>query len=167
MLSARLLALLGCDEAWLTPASHDQGLDSFGYSQAFGPTTPREIRQQCRIVFLAQAKHYEKHKIGSRDLREFVGAVELAIHKIFSTVDAKYDDLTIRPFGPTVMVFLTTQELPFTVKTIGRNAGIVVLSAQDLAIALSNKRIVNKSRWTKSALIRDMRKSLRGIHSAK
>ena len=166
-LSARLLAILGCDTVWTTPTSHDQGLDSFGYSAPFSPYVPREIRQQCRIVFLAQAKHYNKHKIGSRDLREFVGAVGLALHKIFSTVDEKYAELTIKPFGPTVMVLLTTQELPCTVKTIGRNAGILVLSAQDLAIALTKKGIVSKSRWTKNGLVKDMRKSLWGIPRAK
>lgn len=166
-LSARFLAILGCDTVWTTPASHDQGLDSFGYSIAFDTTVPKEIRQQCRIVFLAQAKHYNKHKIGSRDLREFVGAVELAIHKIFSTVDSKYNDLTIKPFGPTVMVLMTTQEIPYTVKTIGRNAGIVVLSAQDLAIALSGKGIVSGSRWTKKSLIKDLKHSLQGIPCAR
>ena len=77
-LSARFLAILGCDTVWTTPASHDQGLDSFGYSIAFDTTVPKEIRQQCRIVFLAQAKHYNKHGDWiTRDLREFVGGVRV------------------------------------------------------------------------------------------
>jgi len=165
-LSARVLGVLGCDEVWFTPASHDQGLDSFGYSIAFRRSNPREIHAQCRMVFLAQAKHYKKYKIGSRDIREFVGSAELAVHKIFSTVDQRYAALRIKPFGPTVMVFMTTQEIPRTVKTMGQNFGIVVLSAQDIGNALSKAGVVNKSRWTQTRLAADMKRSLRGIARA-
>jgi len=165
-LSATLLAVLGCDTVWKTPASHDQGLDAFGYAQAFPSKTPHEVRSQCRIVYLAQAKHFSKHKVGSRDLREFVGSVELAVHKIFSTVDQKYADLEIKPFGPCIMVFTTSEEIPFTVKTIGHNAGIVVLSAQDIALTLSKARIIQRNRWTKRFLSRDMRRAIGGIQSA-
>jgi hypothetical protein len=165
-LSANLLTVLGCDMVWKTPASHDQGLDAFGYAPAFTSKTPREIRSQCRIVYLAQAKHYSKHKVGSRDLREFVGSVELAVHKIFSTVDEKYVDLEIRPFGPCVMVLMTSEEIPFTVKTIGRNAGIVVLSAQDIAMTLSKGKIIKRDRWTKGFLTKDMRRAIRDIRCA-
>ena len=136
-LSARVLAALGCAEVWVTPLSHDQGLDAFGYAPAFPQNVPAEINAQCRLVYLAQAKHYKRQAIGSRDIREFVGSVQLATHKIFSTEDQKYEDLTIKPLGPSILVFVTTEELPRTVKAMGRNAGIVVLAAQDLAILLS------------------------------
>lgn len=166
-LSARLLAILGCDRVWKTPASHDQGLDSFGYSYVFRSSIPREIRSQCRVVFLAQAKHYNKHKIGSRDLREFVGSKELAVHKIFSTVDEKYTDLSIKPFGPTVLVFITTQEIPRTVKLMGKHAGILVFSAQDLSIMLSKAGVINlRSNRTSKNLARAIRASLQEIPCA-
>jgi hypothetical protein len=165
-LSAWVLSALGCHDVWVTPLSHDQGLDSFGYAAAFSSRVPREIASQCRVVYLAQAKHYKKHTVGSRDLREFVGSVELAIHKIFSTVDQKYKDLVIKPFGPSIMVFLTTEELPRTVKTIGRNAGIVVLAAQDLAVLFSRARLVPRNRWKHRSIRSALRRSIRGQQKA-
>lgn len=165
-LSARVLAILGCSQVWTTPHSHDQGLDAFGYADAFPDIVPREISNQCRIVCLAQAKHYKKHKVGSRDIREFVGSVELAVHKIYSTEDQKYADLTIRPFGPTVMVFVTTEELPRTVKLIGQKTGIVVISAQDLAVIFSRVLNLHDNRWRRRSILTALRRSITGIEKA-
>lgn len=165
-LSARILQVLGCDAVWVTPASHDQGLDSFGYAPAFPQDVPQEITKQCRVVYLAQAKHNKRHAVGSRDLREFVGSVELAIHRIFSTEDEKYEDLTISPFGPCVMVLVTTEELPRTVKTIGRNAGIVVLSASDLAILFSRTNSIPK-RSERKTLVAALKRLASGFPTAR
>lgn len=165
-LSARVLALLGCNEVWLTPLSHDQGLDAFGYAQAHPHQVPREISCQCRIVYLAQAKHYKKHKVGSRDIREFVGSRDLAMFKIFSNEDQMYKNLVIKPFGPSVMVFVTTEELPRTVKIMGKNAGIVVLSAQDLAVLFIRSRIVSTKRWGRRNILAALRRSLKGLPKA-
>lgn len=165
-LSAKILLLLGCRESWVTPQSHDQGLDAFGYASAFPAGVPIQISDQCRIVCLAQAKHYRKHKVGSSEIREFVGARELAIHKIFSTEDQRYADLEIRPFGPSMMVFITTEELPRTVKLMGKNSGIIVLSAQDLAVIFLKARIVRVGNWSQSAIVRALKTSIRGIPTA-
>jgi len=165
-LSARVLAILGCTQVWTTPSSHDQGLDAFGYAGAFPDIVPLEISNQCRIVCLAQAKHYKKHKVGSRDIREFVGSVELAVHKIYSIEDKKYTDLTIRPFGPTVMVFVTTEELPRTVKIMGQKTGIVIMSAQDLAVLFSRVLIIQGNRWQRRSILAALRHSIIGIENA-
>ncbi len=166
LLSARILKILGCNEVWVTPQSHDQGLDSFGYSAAFKSVIPPEIHSQCRIVYLAQAKHYKKNLIGSRDIRELIGSAELAMFRIFSTVDEKYEDLNIKPYGPCILVLITTEEIPRTVKLIGRNAGIVVLSAQDLAILLTRAKIVTRTGSQRKSITASLKRSLRGIRIA-
>src|SRR5574341_377788 len=162
-LSARILAILGCTDVWVTPQSHDQGLDAFGYADAFPKMVPKEINSQCKIVCLAQAKHYKKDVVGSRDIREFIGSVELAIHKIYSTIDAKYIDLEIKPFGPCIMVFITTEEIPKTVKLISKNAGIFVLCAQDLAMLLLRAKILSNRNWHKRGISSALKRSIQGL----
>ncbi|MFA6091983.1 MAG: restriction endonuclease [Elusimicrobiota bacterium] len=162
-LSARVLALLGCGQVWVTPQSHDQGLDAFGYAPVHSRKVPQDIASQCRLVYLAQAKHYKKHKVGSRDIREFVGSVELAVHKIFSTHDTKYSDLEIRPFGPSILVFVTTEELPRTVRLMGKNAGIIIVSAQNLAALFLRARILRTSNWRRQRIISALRVSIRNL----
>jgi hypothetical protein len=165
-LSAYILTLLGCQNVWITPLSHDQGLDAFGYARPFSLNVPYEISGQCRVVYLAQAKHYKRHPVGSSHLREFVGSRELAMHRIYSE-DHRYEDLIIKPFGPSIMVFVTTAEIPHTVKTMARNAGIVVLGAQDLAVLFSGMQIIHPNRWKRKMITAALKQSTRGLATAR
>lgn len=160
-LSARVLVILGCKTVYVTPASHDQGLDAFGYASPFSGTMLPDCR--CATVCLAQAKHYKKHKIGSRDIREFVGSRELAAHKIYSTADDKYPELEIKPYGPAVMIIVTTEELPRQVMNMSGKTGIVVLSAKDLAHLFLKARVIAKDAWTRRKIERALRSSLEGL----
>lgn len=153
-LSAVILKWMGCREVWATPLSHDQGLDAFGYYYGFKKYLPR--RCVCTVVMLAQAKHYRKHKVGTKDIREFVGSYDLAVHKIFSTLDAKYSQLLIKPFGPTLLVFLTTQEVPMTFKRLADKAGVVVLAAEDIYYIIIKRRFLRALKWSKSNLVRKL-----------
>jgi hypothetical protein len=129
--SAHLLRLASCSRVWKTQETHDEGLDSFGYMPYFRIHN-KWVGGSPEVVFLAQAKHYNDCKVGSRDIREFVGSSRLAALKIYSKIDERYGDLEIRPFAPVALVFVTTQEVPRTVKHMARAAGIVVLTSDDL-----------------------------------
>jgi hypothetical protein len=49
-LAAIVLRVLGCQEVFFTPSSHDQGVDAFGYQSLVQPTPYGATH--------AQAKHY-------------------------------------------------------------------------------------------------------------
>src|SRR5947207_2054180 len=51
---------------------------------------------------------------------------------ILSKADNRYVDLQIMPFSPLAMIFVTTQEVPRTVKLMARTSGLVVLTSDDL-----------------------------------
>ncbi|OGW71348.1 MAG: hypothetical protein A2047_00050 [Omnitrophica bacterium GWA2_41_15] len=148
--SAIVLKWMGCREVWVTPASHDQGLDAFGYS--YDLKKYLSSKSECVIVMLAQAKHYIKTKIGTKEIREFVGAFGLAIHKIFSSVDDKYEQLEIKPFGPAVLVFLTTQEVPQTVKRLATRSGIVVLTTEDIYEMFYKRGVLRHAKWSQRSI---------------
>lgn len=129
--SAHLLQLASCDRVWHTQETHDEGLDAFGYMPYF-KIKNKWIGGSPEVVFLAQAKHYLDSKVGSADLREFVGTSKLAQLKIYSKIDGRYNDLQIKPFAPLALIFVTSQEVPRTVKNMARAAGVVVLTSDDL-----------------------------------
>ncbi len=128
--SAHVLRLASCNRVWKTQETHDEGLDAFGYMSYF--QINNEWIGSPEVIFLAQAKHYSDCKVGSRDIREFVGSSRLAALRIYSKIDDRYTDLDIKPFAPVALIFVTTQEVPRTVKNMGRASGIVVLTSDDL-----------------------------------
>ena len=128
-LAAFVLSMIGCDLAFRTPQSNDQGIDAFGY-RSFLPDD--SYGSDHWMVFLVQAKHYKKAQVGTKDVREFVGSVKLALHEIYSSVDKKYHLLEMKPFAPIAMRLITSEEVISSVKRLSERAGIVVYSADDL-----------------------------------
>lgn len=131
-LSALVLESAGCSYVRRTPESHDQGIDAFGYFEYYRRRQGKWLGLTPRLVFLAQAKHYSECKVGTKDIRDFVGSFDLALHKIYSTIDIRYSDLELLPFGPVALIFITSEEVPSTVKRLAGRAGVVVLSSDDL-----------------------------------
>jgi len=128
-LAAYVLSYIGCDVAFRTPQSNDQGLDAFGY-RPFLPETSHGTENW--IVFLAQAKHYRKAQVGTKDVREFIGAATLAPYKIFSDADAIYTLLELKPFAPSALILITSEEVISSVRRLAEQAGIVLYDSSDL-----------------------------------
>lgn len=127
-----MLEAAGCSYVRRTPASHDQGIDAFGHATYFHCKKGKWHAAEPKITFLAQAKHYRQCQVGTKDIRDLVGSYDLALHKVFSTVDIRYKELDLLPFAPVGLVFLTSEEIPLPVKRLASRAGIVVLSSDDL-----------------------------------
>lgn len=133
-LSAIVLGVIGCSEVFFTPQSHDQGVDAFGYQNVIDPIPYGATHH---ITWIVQAKHYAASSVNTGDVRELVGSKELLVSKVFSTVDQRYKQLTLRPYAPTAIVLVTTEEIPSTVRRLAEGAGIFVLAASDLYHILS------------------------------
>jgi hypothetical protein len=128
-LAAHVLGELGCDPAFRTTLSNDQGIDGFGY-RSYLPGS--RTSPGYSMTFLAQAKHYRKSQVGTKEVREFVGAVHLALHHIYSSVDDLYQLLDLKPFEPTALVLITSEEVISSVRRLADRAGLVVYSSDDL-----------------------------------
>lgn len=165
-LSAYVLKLAGCTAFWKTPESHDQGLDAFGYFQFFERNSGDWFAGVPRLTLLAQAKHFSDSKVGSKDIREFIGSFDLALHKIYSTVDEKYTDLDILPFAPVGLLFITTEEIPLTVKRLGIRSGVIVLTSDDLHDLLVSSWPRRPKKLTKNWVLKKIRSSIKTIPKA-
>jgi hypothetical protein len=131
-LAPAILKLAGCALVWATPASHDQGLDAFGYSKFFVTKTLKWKGVPPYVVFLVQAKHYSKYKIDSALIREFVGASRLAQHSVYALHCDKYTDLAFRAFSPVALVYLTSGEISRSAKILAQNAGVILLASDEI-----------------------------------
>jgi hypothetical protein len=133
-LAAIVLRILGCSDVFLTPSSHDQGVDAFG-SQGLVQPTPYGVTHG--LTWVAQAKHYKATRITTGDVRELVGSKELLVSKIFSTVDERYKELSLRRYAPIAIVLITTEEIPTTVRKLADGAGVFVFASSDLFYLLA------------------------------
>lgn len=129
MLAAIILRILGCQEVFSTPHSHDQGVDAFGHQNLVQPT-PYGVTH--RLTWVAQAKHYKETHLSTGDIRELVGSKELLVAKVFSTVDERYKELRLRRFAPIAIALITTEEIPTTVRRLADGAGVFVFASSDL-----------------------------------
>lgn len=134
LLSAIVLQVLGCDPVFATPASRDQGVDAFGQVRLVAPT-PYGLTHS--LTWVAQAKHYSGTKVSTDQVRELVGSTELLLSKVFADVDVRYVELRLRPWGPTAIALVTTEEVPMSVRRLADGAGIFVFAASDLYHLLS------------------------------
>lgn len=135
-LAAIILKALGCKEVFFTPSSHDQGVDAFGYQDLVGPTPYGTTHG---LTWIAQAKHYLSSHVTTGNVRELVGSKELLIAKVFSTVDERYKELRLRPYAPTAVALITTEEIPSTVRRLAEGAGVFVFASSDLFHLLSSR----------------------------
>lgn len=133
-LSAVILKLIGCGQAFFTPTSHDQGVDAFGYQDVIKPTPYGTTHQ---LTWIVQAKHYLSSSVSTGDVRQLVGSKELLLARAFSTVDQRYKELKLKHFAPTAIALITTEEIPSTVRRLAEAAGIYVFAASDLYHVLS------------------------------
>jgi hypothetical protein len=128
-LAAVMLRKLGCTAVFATPSSHDQGIDAFGY---LGLVQPTPYGVTHGLTWIAQAKHYRATDVTTGHIRELVGSKELLLAKVFSTVDQRYKELRLRPYAPTAVALITTEEIPSTVRRLADSAGVFVFAASDL-----------------------------------
>ena len=135
-LAAIILRVLGCEEVFFTPSSHDQGVDAFGNQSLVAPTPYGTLH---RLTWIAQAKHFLSSHVTTGDVRDLVGSKELLVAKVFSTVDLRYKELKLRPYAPTAVALITTEEIPSTVRRLADGAGVFIFASSDLFHLLSSR----------------------------
>jgi hypothetical protein len=159
MLAAVVLRVLGCQEVFSTPSSHDQGVDAFGHMRLVHPT-PYGVSHG--LTWIAQAKHYAASQLTTADVRELVGSKELLVARVFSTVDERYKELRLRMFAPTAIALVTTEEIPGTVRRLADGAGAFIFASSDLFHLLGPSL---KKKYTVAAVRQFVKKQAKTIRT--
>lgn len=143
-LCARVLQIIGCNDVWATPASHDQGIDAFGRIALFNPperipsfAKTRVANDEPSVWIVLQAKHYTKEKVRSSEIRELAGATYLAKYGLYAQASAKYEQLELKPLAPIAIVLMTSGETKRTVRILSEKSGIALLNSSDLCAIFS------------------------------
>jgi hypothetical protein len=158
-LAAIALRILGCQDVFSTPTSHDQGVDAFGY-QILVPPTPYGVTHH--LTWIAQAKHYKATQVATGDIRELIGSTELLVAKVFSTVDERYKELRLLSYAPIAVALITTEEIPNTVRRLAEGAGVFVFASSDLYYLLAPSL---KKKYTAGAVRAFVRKESKTIRT--
>lgn len=124
-LGALVCTFLGCDEAFVTKKSHDQGIDIIGIERfkLFSSTRNSYI--------IGQSKNYSKGLVDVRDVRELAGAILLLRHKEFSQ-QLVYKSISISSLSPVKGIFVTSYFFAEPALKLCDNSGIIPIDFLDL-----------------------------------
>lgn len=134
-LCAYYVGLLGCEDFRVTRRSSDQGLDFYGTipydrSSFFDPITEKSF-------LIGQAKLYTS-KVGTPEIREFIGSIELLKRKIFSSDKYSYQFASsLKYFSVITPIFISSSSFTKDAKEVCLKAGVRMVDAVKLIALLT------------------------------
>lgn len=142
---ACVLRELGATLVRVTTHSDDQGIDFYGIlslgQNSFLPSPFGQLAYDVKLRFAGQAKHYPTRPVGPEMIRELVGSISLARHKVFTTNDDLFDDLEVLPFNPIVAMFFTTGRFTSGALELAEKSGVIAKSGEQLAVFLADRGV--------------------------
>src|SRR5574341_1224303 len=142
---ACVLKELGATLVRVTAHSDDQGIDFYGIlslgRNSFLPFPFGQLAHDVKLRFAGQAKHYPTRPVGPEMIRELVGSISLARHKVFTTNDDMFDDLEVLPFNPLVAMFFTTGRFTSGALELAEKSGVIAKSGEQLAVFLADRGV--------------------------
>ncbi|HYG97623.1 MAG TPA: restriction endonuclease [Terriglobales bacterium] len=141
-----VLAIIGVDEPILTPRSADEGIDFYGRlrleKHIFTDKPLPGLQRQLGVWLIGQAKHYTKGQVSTPEVRDLVGAVNLAKgHAFGSGEDDKYKNLAVRVCDPVFYLFFTTGRLSANSWTLLERSGVIGMDGQMLSAFLADHAV--------------------------
>jgi hypothetical protein len=142
-----LLQLIGVEEPSITQYSADEGIDFYGKlhlrrAMSVDALYP-SIQNQLSVWTIGQAKHYKKGDVSTFEIRDLVGAVELARGKAFGATGEKYSDLDLRVCDPIFYLFFTTGRITANTWRLLNRSGVAGMDGDMVASFLADNSIGN------------------------
>lgn len=145
ILSGRVLSLLGVDEVHVTQSSADQGVDFFGRLALGELVKPTRLtpggEKQLHVWLVGQSKHYQETKIGTGEIRELVGSIELARAKIFAGTKDPRHKLTARLCDPIVYLMFTTGNFTTDSRSLLSKSGVLSFDGMQISQLLADSEV--------------------------
>lgn len=145
MFCGALLRLWNCTSVNVTQASADQGVDFYGkvpLGKFLKKTILPESAEEGMFAWIVgQAKKYDISKISTSELRELVGAVQLAKSKVFSTATDPLSELNILTCNPVIYLIATTGQMTSGSHKVLERSGIIGLDGFQLSTILADNEV--------------------------
>lgn len=144
-LCSGLLDVIGVEDVETTAYSADEGIDFYGklklgrfiLVEDFYPG----VQQQLSVWMLGQAKHYVASKVSTFEVRELVGAIELARAGAYGSVGEKYADLRLRVCDPVFYLFFTTGRISLNSWRLIHRSGVAAMDGDMVAAFLADHAV--------------------------
>ena len=119
----------------ITRHSHDQGIDFIGIVEKNKKSRLYSAKSSVNNVYLiGQAKHYEKDKVKTNEIRELAGSIYLLKTKGFGLKNDPYSHVTIKSYTPIFVYFITSFYFSESAKQLCLNTDIVPIDRILLAL---------------------------------
>ncbi len=134
-LCAYYVSLLGCEDFRVTRWSSDQGLDFYGTlpfkeKNLFGPVSEK-------VFLIGQAKLYNA-KVGTGEIREFFGSIELLKRKLYSDEKYAYSFATeLKPYTLINPIFISSSSFSKDAIKLCKSVGIRIIDIVKLISLLT------------------------------
>jgi len=144
-LCAGILSVMGVKQPKLTRYSADEGIDFYGKLHLENLLFPNavfpSIQRQLSIWIIGQAKHYIASQGSTPEIRDLVGAIELAKGRAFGSSDDKFSDLRIRVCDPVFYLFITTGRITGNSWKLLTESGVIGMDGEMVASFLCDHSI--------------------------
>ena len=144
-LCAGVLELLGVREPSVTSYSADEGIDFYGEWGLGGhqssSVTSAWVEKQLSVWMLGQAKHHTVGQVSTFEVRELVGAVELAKGRAYGSAGEKYRELQLRVCDPVFYLFFTTGRISSASWRLIYKSGVAAMDGNMIASFLAERGI--------------------------
>lgn len=152
-----LLDLIGVADPKITQYSADEGIDFYGKLDleqlVLLDTSLPNIQRQLSAWMIGQAKHYKSGQVSTFEIRDLVGAVELARGKAFGSLEQKYVDLDLKACDPVFYLFFTTGRITANTWRLLDRSGVAGMDGEMVAALLAEKSVgVEKDVFSETAL---------------
>lgn len=141
-----VLDLIGCSDPVLTPRANDQGIDFFGQISMKGRLNMKyeqvAIDRSMAVWIVGQAKQVAG-KVSTPEVRDLIGAVELARHHISADQERALSGLGMRPFDAVWRIFVTTGEFSRDARNLINDAGLLGYDGLQIATLLADHEVAD------------------------
>jgi hypothetical protein len=140
-----ILALLGVQQPILTRRSGDEGIDFYGQLRLEDLLQRIEalpdVYRRLAVWMIGQAKHYKATQVATPDIRELVGAIDLARGGAYGGPGARYEDLNILVCDPVFYLFFTTGTISADGWRLLERSGVIGMDGQMVAAFLADQGV--------------------------
>lgn len=99
------------------------------------------VRRQLSAWMIGQAKHYSTGDVSTFEIRDLVGAIELAKGQAFGAAGEKYADLDLRVCDPVFYLFFTTGRITLNSWRLLAKSGVAGMDGSMVASFLADHAI--------------------------
>ncbi len=142
---AQVLHHMGVKDPVATRYSGDEGIDFFGRLRLDAHVLRTYkfpgVEKQLKVWTIGQAKQHTSGRVSTPEIRDLVGAVELAIGGAYGSAVSPYSDPRLRVCDPIFYLFFTTGQISSNSWRLLERRGVIAMDGEMVAAFLADREV--------------------------